>query len=102
MNNDLVMVAVDVGVDTIETFEELTHGGWEVFGERHTDAGWECGFVVDVRLHPGHEMLDVLGSGHLGRFAVARGGILPEILEPREKLDLARDQSCVDYDHTHL
>lgn len=34
MHNDGVMVAVDVRVDTVEAFEDLSDKRWECFGER--------------------------------------------------------------------
>lgn len=38
-------------------------------------------FVVDVCLHPRHELFDVCWGGHLGRSFVVLI-ILPEVLEP--------------------
>jgi hypothetical protein len=90
MYDDGVMMAVDVRVDAIEALEDVADGRREVFGEGHADAGGECGFVVDVGLHPGHEVLDVFGRRHLGGFWVAGRGVLPEVLESR-----GRCQSCV-------
>ena len=81
MHNHLVMMAIDVGVDAVETFEELADCRREMFRERHADAGWEGGFVIDVGLDPGHEVLDVFWGGHFGGFGVAGGGVLPEVFK---------------------
>lgn len=82
MDNDGVVVAVDMGVDAVEALEQLTHRGLEGLGEDDADARGKDGFVVDVGLHPGHQVFDVLGRGHLGGFGVAGRGVLPEVLEP--------------------
>lgn len=81
MHNDWVMVTVNVSVDPVEALEELADGGLEVLGEGRTDARGEHGFVVNVRLYPCHEVFDVFGRGHLGRFGVAGRGVLPEVFE---------------------
>jgi hypothetical protein len=81
MDHDVVVMTIDVGIDTVEALEKLANGGGEVLGEGDADAGGEGRFVVDVRLHPGHEMLDVFGGGHFGGFRVASGCVLPEIFE---------------------
>lgn len=60
MDDDVVVMAVDVGIDTVETLEKLSHCSGEVFGKRHPDAGREDGLVVDVTLYPGHEVLNVV------------------------------------------
>ena len=71
VDDDLVVVAVDVGVDAVKALEELANSGGEVFGEGDADSRGEGGFVVDVGLHPCHEVLDVFWCGHLGGFGVA-------------------------------
>jgi len=78
---DGVVMAVDVRVDAVESLEQLLDGTLEVFGKRSADAGGEDGFVVNKRLGPGHEMLDVFGGGHFGGFRVAGCGVLPEVFE---------------------
>ena len=52
-----------------------------MFGEGHTDAGREGGFVVNVRLYPGHQVLDVFGRRHLSG-ALVGFRILPEVFKP--------------------
>lgn len=39
---------------------------WETLVVR-TDAAWEHLLVINVALNPGHQMLNVFGSRHLGR-----------------------------------
>ena len=80
MHNHGVVMAVDMRVDPIQPLEELSDDGGEGLREGDADAGGEGGLVVDVGLHPRHQVLDVLGGGHLGGFFV-RGGVLPEVLE---------------------
>jgi hypothetical protein len=72
VHNDRVVVAVDVGVDSVEAFEELAQGGREVFRKG-------C-LVVNVRLYPGHQVLDIFGRRHLG-WALVGFGVLPEVFE---------------------
>ena len=79
--DDRVVVAVDMRVDSVQPLEDLLDGRWEVFREGNTDAAGECGFVVDVGLHPSHQVLDVGWGRHLGGFGIARCGILPEVFE---------------------
>ena len=80
MHDHGVVMAVDVRVDAVQALEELADDGGEVLGKGDADAGGEGGFVVDVGLHPRHQVLDVLGRGHLGGF-FERGAVLPEVLE---------------------
>jgi len=76
-----VVVAVDVRVDAKQSLDQLSDGALEVLGEVHADPAREDGFVVDVGLHPRHQVLDVLRGGHLGRpFVLA--AVLPEVFEP--------------------
>jgi hypothetical protein len=82
MHNDGIVMTVDMRVDAIQALEDIADGGGEVFGEGHADAAGEGGFVIDVGLNPGHEVLDVFGGGHLRGLGVAGGGVLPEVLEP--------------------
>jgi hypothetical protein len=83
MHNDLVMVAVDMRVDAVQTLKELAHCGREMFWERDADARGEGRFVVDVGLDPRHQVFDVFGGGHLGGFGVAGGRVLPEVFESK-------------------
>lgn len=66
LNDDRVVVAVDVRIDAVQTLEHVSDQGGEGFGKGDADARGEHGFVVHVGLHPGHEVFDVLGRGHLG------------------------------------
>lgn len=72
-------MAVDMCVDSEEALEDLCEARTEGFGKGHADAGGEDGFVVDGRLYPGHEVLDVDGSCHFGGPLVL-GFVLPEVL----------------------
>jgi hypothetical protein len=49
-------------------------------GGGHTDSRGKHSLVVDVALHPGHQMLDVFGRWHL-RGPLVLSAVLPEILE---------------------
>lgn len=85
VHDHLVVVAVDVCVDAVQALEQLPDRRGEVFGERDADARRECRFVVDVRLHPRHQMLDVPWRRHLGGLRVARRRVLPEVFESVRK-----------------
>lgn len=74
-------MAVDMGVDTIQPFEELAESGGESFGKGDTDARGKVGFVVDEGLSPGHQVFNVFWGGHLG-WALEGLGVLPEVFEP--------------------
>jgi hypothetical protein len=51
-------------------------------GDKHTDSTGEHLLVVDVALHPGHEVFDVFRGGHFSwAFVVFR--VLPEVLESK-------------------
>lgn len=78
--DDGVVVAVDVGVDAVHALEDLAHGLGEGLGEGHADARGQHALVVDVALHPAHQLLDVGRGGHLGRALVGLV-VLPEVLE---------------------
>lgn len=78
--DDGVVVAVDVGVDAVHALEDLADEGGEGLGEGDTDAGGEDGLVVDRRLDPRHELLDVVRGGHLGG-PLVRLAVLPQVLE---------------------
>lgn len=54
LNNDGVVMAVDVCVDTVEALEDVSEEGGERLRERDTDARREHLLVVDVGLHPCH------------------------------------------------
>lgn len=53
---------------------------WEKEEEPTQPAG-EHLLIVDIALHPTHQMLDILRSRHLGRALVILR-VLPQILEP--------------------
>lgn len=59
------MVAVNVGIDSVETLEDLEDQGTKGSREAYADSRWEHGFIVDVGLYPGHEVFDVLWGCHL-------------------------------------
>ena len=81
LNDDGIVVAVDVCVDTVQALEHVADEGGEGFWERYTDTAGEHLLIVDVGLHPCHQVFDVLRCGHLGRSLVVLA-VLPEILEP--------------------
>jgi hypothetical protein len=80
LNDDRVVVAVDVGVDTVETLEHVANERRECLREWNTNTTREHLLVVDVRLHPCHQVFDVFGSRHLGRSLVVFT-VLPEVLK---------------------
>jgi hypothetical protein len=80
MAYDWVVVAVDMGVDSVEAFEELAQGCGKMFRKGDADAGREGCFVVNVRLYPGHQVLDIFGGRHFGR-ALVGVAVLPEVFE---------------------
>jgi hypothetical protein len=80
LNNDRVVVAVNVRVDAVQALEHVADEGGKGLGKGHADTRGKHGFVVDVGLHPGHEVFDVLGRRHLGGlFEGFR--VLPEVFE---------------------
>lgn len=81
LNDDWVVVAVNVRIDAIQALEHVSDERRKGLWEGHADARGEHGLVVDVGLHPCHEVFNVLRSGHLGRL-LERLRVLPEILEP--------------------
>jgi hypothetical protein len=101
--DDWVVVAVDVGVNTIHSLEDLTDHAWEGLGEwdtccmsvminptvwaAPTDSTGEYSLVVNVALNPAHQVFDVCRGRHLrGTFVVLR--ILPEVFELIRRLHL--------------
>lgn len=80
VHDDWIVMAVDVCIHSVEALEELPEGGREVFREGNADAGREGRFGVNVGLHPGHQVLDVFGRGHLSGALVSLG-VLPKVLE---------------------
>lgn len=82
--DDGVVVAVDVGVDAVEALEDLADEGREGLGEGHADAARQHRLVVDVALHPAHQLLDVGRRRHLRR-PLVRLAVLPEVFEPVER-----------------
>jgi hypothetical protein len=94
LDYDRVVMAVNVGVDAVQALEHVSDEGGKGLGERHADPAWEHLLVVDVGLHPRHEVFDVLGRRHLGGLLVVFT-ILPEILEPELLVQLTCSQSSV-------
>jgi len=80
IDDDRVMMAIDVRINPIESLEDLEDEWAKGTGEGDADAGREHCFIVYVGLHPGHEVLDVFGSGHFGGLLVGFG-VLPEVFE---------------------
>ena len=54
------MVDVDVDKDTVKPGQYLFAHGLERFGEWHVSGDWEDIFIVDLRLNPIHQEIDVL------------------------------------------
>jgi hypothetical protein len=79
-DDDRIVVTVNMGVHSVQALEDLLQARTEGFGEGDADAGGEDGFVIDGGLHPGHEVLDVFGGGHLGGLFVVVV-VLPEVFE---------------------
>lgn len=100
-------MAIDVCINPIKSLEDLPDQRWECFGKRNTcahdqfnhfparlrgsgsfdeknartDSAGKHGFIVDVALDPRHQMLHILGRGHLRwPFEILR--VLPEKFEP--------------------
>ena len=91
-------MTVNVGVDSVESFENLTDEDWERFWKGHawhsisasvgiwyvfepTYPAREHRFVINIALDPCHQMLDIFRRRHLGRsLEILR--VLPEIFEP--------------------
>ena len=80
LDDDRVVVAVDVSVDAVEALEHVANEGWKGLRERYTDTAGEHLLVIDVGLHPGHQVSDVLGRWHLGGALVVLA-VLPKVLE---------------------
>lgn len=101
MHHDWVVVAVDMSVDSVQALEDLADETGECFGEGdacrvesrqpcfkkhtarkiHTNSAGEHLLIVDITLHPAHQMLDIFWSRHLGWSLVVLR-VLPEVLEP--------------------
>jgi hypothetical protein len=101
--DDGVVMAVDVGVDTIHALEDLADVRGEGLGEGDacgyqrsvmsvlaisravdcalTDTAGQHRLVVNGSLNPSHQLLDIGRCRHLGRFLVVLV-VLPEVLEP--------------------
>jgi len=79
-DNDRIVVAVYVGIYSVQTLEHITEKCWERFWERYADTRRKHLFVVDVCLNPGHEMFDILRSRHLCRLLKVFV-ILPEVFK---------------------
>ena len=111
----VVVMAIDVGINSVKSFEYLSNQTrkclWEwdtccelatglqccFTGEKLTNAARKHLLVVDVALDPCHEMLYVFWSGHLGwPFEVLV--ILPKVLKPLER---QTDRQRSQLEHTH-
>jgi len=79
-DDDRIVVAVYVCLNTEETLDELAHGCLKVLWEVDPNPGGKDLLVVDIRLYPAHEVLDVFGSRHL-RGTLVLPLVLPEVLE---------------------
>lgn len=73
-------MTVDMGVYSVESFENLTDQDWKGFWKGHAYPAREHRFVVDITLDPCHQMLDIFRCRHLGR-SLEILGVLPEIFE---------------------
>lgn len=104
-DDDRVVVAVDVGIDAVQALEHISDEGGEGLWKGNADAARKVGLVVYVCLNPGHEVLDIFGSRHLGWF-LKRLVILPQIFEPFHsvstvKLEMQKS-SCILVCSLHL
>lgn len=64
--NYVVVMAVDVGVHTVQTLENLSKRRLEVLGKRNTDAAGKHLLIVNIALYPCHQVLNVFWCWHLG------------------------------------
>ena len=81
LDDDGVVMAVDVCIDTVQALEHVANEGWEGLREWNTDTAGEHLLIVDIRLHPRHQVFNILGCGHLSRSLVVLA-VLPQVLEP--------------------
>ena len=98
---NVIVMAVDVSVDSVEPFEQLPNQAWKCLwecnacswfsswlylaessgGMTRTNATREHLLIIDVSLHPCHEVFNVFWGRHLCwsfEFFI----VLPEILKP--------------------
>ena len=80
LDDDRVVVAVDMCVNTIQAFEDVTEKSREGLREWDADSAREHLLIVDVALNPRHQVLDILWCGHLCRLLVVLA-ILPEVFK---------------------
>ena len=81
LHDDGEMVAVDVRVHAVQPLEHLRDGRAELPREADAEPRGEDVGVVDVGLAPRHQVLDVVGRGHLrGPLVLRRRRVLPEVL----------------------
>lgn len=72
---------IETGISTESHWVLIGEGTGKGAGTGLTDTARKHLLVIDVALDPGHQVFDVLGSGHFGwPFVFLR--ILPEILKP--------------------
>lgn len=58
---------VDMSVDTEQTFENGLGNRREVLHKRHADLGRKDRFIIELILHPGHQIVDVTRCGTFDR-----------------------------------
>lgn len=102
LTNDGVVVAVDMGVDTVHALEDLSNQRLEPLRERNTlktrrlamsssetapphggfltDSAREDALVVNSALHPGHQVVDVVRRRHFRGLLIVLA-VLPQVLE---------------------
>lgn len=97
LTDDRVVMAVNVGIDTIHPLEYLPDHARKRLWEwnalelvsksqvrqrfTRTYATREDGLIIDIALNPAHQVFDVGWCWHLG-WSLVILGILPEILKP--------------------
>jgi len=56
------VLVVDVRIHAEQSLQYGLSGGVKVLWKRHADLGRKQGFVVQLVLHPGHQIVNVLGG----------------------------------------
>ena len=80
-DNAVEVAVVDVGVDSEKTLEDRLDDSLESLGEGNVGVGREDVLIIQLRLNPGHEVLNILRSGALDGFLDLLT-IHPEVLIP--------------------
>lgn len=78
--HNAVVMAVDVGVDAVESLEKNFDGLLETFWERHAGLSWEDAWVAEVIGGPGEEVADV-GWSRKTSWLWEVWWIVPEVFE---------------------